>query len=142
MEEKAKNKLEEIKGQKASEDNKAVTEERSGSGGIPAENKYAAKIFWGFLIGGSIFWILVLFVVTYIFTQLVPVSETAGGLIIVVCAAVLYLWGFVLSVLSFIAALKIKNAPIVKTLYILGVILYMCVLFTGLFVLIHLAMII
>lgn len=142
MEEKAENKLEEQKGQKAFQDNTAVTQEQSGPRGVPAENKYAAKIFWGFLIGGSIFWILVLFVVTYIFTQLVPVSETVGGLIIVVCAAVLYLWGFVLSVLSFIAALKIKNAPLVKTLYILGVILYMCVLFTGLFVLIHLAMII
>lgn len=139
MEEKAETKQESAKEQSGSPS--AIAKPDEGKD-LSLERKYARKIFWGFLIGGSVFWFLVLFVITYIFTQLVPVSGTVGGFIIVGCAAVLYLWGFVFAVLSFIAALKIKDSWAIKALYILGIILYMLVLFTGLFVLIHLAIII
>lgn len=106
-----------------------------------ARHVYAAKMFWGYLILGSLFWFFVLYGATYLFVKFLPVDETVGGFAILICAAILYLWGFVFAVLSFLAARKIKNPWWLKALYILGVILYLCALFTGMFVLIHLAVI-
>ena len=66
----------------------------------------------------------------------------AAGLALLVCAVILYLWGFVFSVLSFMAVMRLKGQPLLKAIYIFGVIAYLIVLFSGLLVFVHVAMVI
>ena len=66
----------------------------------------------------------------------------AAGLALLICAVILYLWGFVFSVLSFMAAMRLRGKPLLKAIYIFGVIAYLVVLFSGLLVFVHVAMVI
>lgn len=101
-----------------------------------------AKLFWGYLVCGSLFWLVVFFGVGMAFTYRVDPNFETAGLALLICAVILYLWGFVFSVLSFMAALRIKGKPFIKTLYIVGIIAFMIVLFSGLLLFVHLAMVV
>ena len=99
--------------------------------GFPG-NRSVGKLFWGYLVCGSLFWALMFYGVGMAFTYLA----------LLVCAVILYLWGFVFSVLSFMAAMRLKGQPLLKAIYIFGVIVYLIVLFSGLLVFVHVAMVI
>ena len=91
---------------------------------------------------GKLFWALMFYGVGMAFTYRENPSFDAAGLALLVCAVILYLWGFVFSVLSFMAAMRLKGQPLLKAIYIFGVIAYLIVLFSGLLVFVHVAMVI
>ncbi len=100
------------------------------------------KLFWGYLVCGSLFWALMFFSIGMAFTYRENPNFDAAGLALLICAVILYLWGFVFSVLSFMAAMRLKGKPLLKAIYIFGVIAYLIVLFSGLLVFVHVAMVI
>ena len=104
--------------------------------GFPG-NRSVGKLFWGYLVCGSLF-----YGVGMAFTYRENPNFDAAGLALLVCAVILYLWGFVFSVLSFMAAMRLKGQPLLKAIYIFGVIAYLIVLFSGLLVFVHVAMVI
>ena len=91
---------------------------------------------------GKLFWALMFYGVGMAFTYRENPNFDAAGLALLVCAVILYLWGFVFSVLSFMAAMRLKGQPLLKAIYIFGVIVYLIVLFSGLLVFVHVAMVI
>lgn len=105
-------------------------------------NRSVGKLFWGYLVCGSLFWALVFYGVGMAFTYRENPNFDAAGLALLICAVILYLWGFVFSVLSFMAAMRLKGKPLLKAIYIFGVIAYLIVLFSGLLVFVHVAMVI
>ena len=109
--------------------------------GFP-DNRSVGKLFWGYLVCGSLFWALVFYGVGMAFTYRENPNFDAAGLALLICAVILYLWGFVFSVLSFMAAMRLKGKPLLKAIYIFGVIAYLIVLFSGLLVFVHVAMVI
>ncbi len=109
--------------------------------GFPG-NRSVGKLFWGYLVCGSLFWALMFYGVGMAFTYRENPNFDAAGLALLVCAVTLYLWGFVFSVLSFMAAMRLKGQPLLKAIYIFGVIAYLIVLFSGLLVFVHVAMVI
>ena len=109
--------------------------------GFPG-NRSVGKLFWGYLVCGSLFWALMFYGVGMAFTYRENPNFDAAGLALLVCAVILYLWGFVFSVLSFMAAMRLKGQPLLKAIYIFGVIAYLIVLFSGLLVFVHVAMVI
>lgn len=109
--------------------------------GFPG-NCSVGKLFWGYLVCGSLFWALMFYGVGMAFTYRENPNFDAAGLALLVCAVILYLWGFVFSVLSFMAAMRLKGQPLLKAIYIFGVIAYLIVLFSGLLVFVHVAMVI
>ena len=109
--------------------------------GFPG-NRSVGKLFWGYLVCGSLFWALVFYGVGMAFTYRENPNFDAAGLALLICAVILYLWGFVFSVLSFMAAMRLKGKPLLKAIYIFGVIAYLIVLFSGLLVFVHVAMVI
>ena len=88
--------------------------------GFPG-NRSVGKLFWGYRENPNF---------------------DAAGLALLICAVILYLWGFVFSVLSFMAAMRLKGKSLLKAIYIFGVIAYLIVLFSGLLVFVHVAMVI
>lgn len=72
--------------------------------GFPG-NRSVGKLFWGYLVCGSLFWALVFYGVGMAFTYRENPNFDAAGLALLICAVILYLWGFVFSVLSFMAAM-------------------------------------
>ncbi len=109
--------------------------------GFPG-NRSVGKLFWGYLVCGSLFWALMFYGVGMAFTYRENPNFDAAGLALLICAVILYLWGFVFSVLSFMAAMRLKRKPLLKAIYIFGVIAYLIVLFSGLLVFVHVAMVI
>ena len=115
---------------------------------VPAQPSYAelkkekGKLFWGYLVCGSLFWALMFYGVGMAFTYRENPNFDAAGLALLICAVILYLWGFVFSVLSFMAAMRLKGKSLLKAIYIFGVIAYLIVLFSGLLVFVHVAMVI
>ncbi len=109
--------------------------------GFPG-NRSVGKLFWGYLVCGSLFWALVFYGVGMAFTYRENPNFDAAGLALLICAVILYLWGFVFSVLSFMAAMRLKGKSLLKAIYIFGVIAYLIVLFSGLLVFVHVAMVI
>ena len=73
--------------------------------GFPG-NRSVGKLFWGYLVCGSLFWALMFYGVGMAFTYRENPNFDAAGLALLVCAVILYLWGFVFSVLSFMAAMR------------------------------------
>ena len=109
--------------------------------GFPG-NRSVGKLVWGYLVCGSLFWALVFYGVGMAFTYRENPNFDAAGLALLICAVILYLWGFVFSVLSFMAAMRLRGKPLLKAIYIFGVIAYLVVLFSGLLVFVHVAMVI
>lgn len=109
--------------------------------GFPG-NRSVGKLFWGYLVCGSLFWALMFYGVGMALTYRENPNFDAAGLALLICAVALYLWGFVFSVLSFMAAMRLKRKPLLKAIYIFGVIAYLIVLFSGLLVFVHVAMVI
>ena len=109
--------------------------------GFPG-NRSVGKLFWGYLVCGSLFWALMFYGVGMAFTYRENPNFDAAGLALLICAVILYLWGFVFSVLSFMAAMRLKGKSLLKAIYIFGVIAYLIVLFSGLLVFVHVAMVI
>ncbi len=89
------------------------------------------KLFWGYLLCGSIFWLLVFYGTGMAFS---------AGLCLLIVAVILYLWGFVFSVLSFRAAWRLKTQPLARYAYLFALVIYLITLFSGLFVFIHIGM--
>lgn len=127
-----------LKREKKEEKAKIETELNKGFPG----NRSVGKLFWGYLVCGSLFWALMFYGVGMAFTYRENPNFDAAGLALLICAVILYLWGFVFSVLSFMAAMRLKGKPLLKAIYIFGVIAYLIVLFSGLLVFVHVAMVI
>lgn len=62
--------------------------------GFPG-NRSVGKLFWGYLVCGSLFWALMFYGVGMTFTYRENPNFDAAGLALLICAVILYLWGFV-----------------------------------------------
>lgn len=98
------------------------------------------KLFWGYLLCGSIFWLLVFYGTGMAFSYGPDTNYDAAGLCLLIVAVILYLWGFVFSVLSFRAAWRLKTQPLARYAYLFALVIYLITLFSGLFVFIHIGM--
>lgn len=84
--------------------------------GFPG-NRSVGKLFWGYLVCGSLFWALMFYGVGMAFTYRENPNFDAAGLALLICAVILYLWGSVFSVLSFMAGCAIKGKSLLNALY-------------------------
>ena len=98
------------------------------------------KLFWIYLVGGSVVWLTVFYVVGLLLTGGKNPNEDIAGFVLLIIAVLIYLWGFVFSAICLICAWKVKGNPAVKYGYMAGLFIYLLTLFSGLAVFVHVSM--
>lgn len=103
-----------------------------------AKRSSLAITFWGYLVLGSLGWVLVYLIAGFLFLVLPDEPNGAmAGTILLVISAFFYLWGFVFSGLSLGAALRYKGRPLWKWLTCIFCIVYILALMAMLIILVH-----
>lgn len=95
-------------------------------------------MFWGYLVGGTVFWAIIYVVAGLTFMLLIDKpDETVAGTVLLIISALFYLWGFVFSGLSIGAAFRYKGSTVWKWLTYVFCTCYIIALMVMLVVLIH-----
>lgn len=124
------------------------TEQTSVEHSLQADQKSVATVkdrraplpvmFWGYLVGGTVFWAIIYVVAGLTFMLLIDKpDETVAGTVLLIISALFYLWGFVFSGLSIGAAFRYKGSAVWKWLTYVFCTCYIIALMVMLVVLIH-----
>lgn len=101
------------------------------------ERNGTARIFWLYLVGGTLFWLVVFYLTGVLYSYTAPqnVSLVGGSLFAIV--GIIYFWGIVFSLFTGVSLWKSRDPLGKKVLFSVLLTVYVLVFLSGLMVFAH-----